>query len=192
MNEHAGKKASHQKQGDKEPAFWNVPTSSGVQSVMKGSHHDADATNKNNPNHQAVSDLYQSKATPHTIAKGGARKPYRSSASDGIHGVADDRSDQVGRRAANPRTNVPVGEFAVAGPDFESYVNSSDTIFVGGDDDDDVEARRVAEEQAEIQAKLVNDTGEQEQMRQDYERLQEEVQAMKQAGSSSRSMEPKR
>jgi capsid protein len=71
-------------------------------------------------------------------------------------------------------------------------VNSSDTIFVGGDDDDDVEARRVAEEQAEIQAKLVNDTGEQEQMRQDYERLQEEVQAMKQAGSSSRSMEPKR
>jgi capsid protein len=80
----------------------------------------------------------------------------------------------------------------VAGPYFESYVNSSDTIFVGGDDDDDVEARRVAEEQAEIQAKLVNDTGEQEQMRQDYERLQEEVQAMKQAGSSSRSMEPKR
>jgi hypothetical protein len=68
-NKHAGKKASHQKQGDKESAFWNVPTSSGVQSVMKGSHHDADATNKNDPNHQAVSDLYQNKATPHTIAK---------------------------------------------------------------------------------------------------------------------------
>jgi len=36
---------------------------------MKGSHHDADATNKNDPNHHAVSDLYQNKATPHTIAK---------------------------------------------------------------------------------------------------------------------------
>jgi hypothetical protein len=54
-------------------------------------------------------------------------------------------------------------------------------FFFGGDNDDDVEAPRVAEEQAEIQAELVDDT-EQEQMRQDYEeRLQEEVQAMKQA-----------
>jgi hypothetical protein len=43
------------------------------------------------------------------------------------------------------------------------------------------EAPRVAEEHAEIQAELVDDT-EQEQTRQDYEeRIQEEVQAMKQA-----------
>lgn len=70
MNKHAGKKASHQKQGEREPAFWNVPTSSGVQSVMKGSHHDVDATNKNDPNHQAVYDFTTCiKATPHTNAK---------------------------------------------------------------------------------------------------------------------------